>query len=489
MKKLFILFLSIAITSTSLFAQEIPVDSLYLGQTPPTDTPVVFAPGRISFPERRETKIVFSPANNECMIGIGESGTFKILYSKFENGSWSEPIPTTFITNTRAQEPFFSPDGQKFFYTSLADIYMSNREGQTWATPVKLGPPVNTTSEEYHPTVTLNETLYFCSMRNNSGGDIYRSVYDNGSYSIVEKLDNKIPCPYNAFDPFIAPDESYIIFTSIYPDGFGNEDQYISFNKNGRWTNPKNLGPKINTNKIEYGSYISPDNKYYFFSRPDGWGTNIPADIFWVSAGFVDSLGHTNFIPYLNYQIPNQSAETGQLFNYAVPDTTFIDDDGNNTLTYSATLSNGNPLPAWLSFDPLTQTFSGTPTEGINISVKVTATDSANASVSCTFIINVLITEVVDSKVELPESFNLYQNYSNPFNPTTTIRFSIPKSEQVSLKIYDVLGEEVVTLVDELKPAGIYETEFDASNISSGIYFYVLKTNSFVDQKKMIVIK
>lgn len=492
MKKTFqLLFVNsvMLIPLMSVYAQAIPDDSLYFGQTPPGDTPVVFAPGRISFPNRRETKIVFSPANNESLIGVGASGTLKILYSKYDSSFWSVPQPADFITNNFAIEPFFSPDSQKIFFTSYADIYVSNRQGQTWSAPVKLGSPVNTLAEEYHPTVTNNGTLYFCSGRDNPLPDIYRSKYENGNYTTVEKLSRVFNMPYHAWDPFIAPDESYMIFTSIHPDGFGNEDQYISYNKNGSWTNPKNLGSKINTNKIEYGSYISPDSKYYFFSRPDGWGPNISADIYWVSSGFIDSLRSTNFVPYLNYQIPAVSFQVGQLCNYTVPDSTFIDDDGNNTLTYSATLSNGNSLPAWLSFDPVTKTFTGTPTASGNLNVKVTAKDSANISVSCTFAINITITGIDETKEQLPKSINLYQNYPNPFNPETTIEFAIPGNEYASLRIYDTLGREVKEVFSGNLNAGNHSFVFDAENISSGIYFYVLKTNIFCAQKKMIVLK
>ncbi len=269
----------------------------YFNQSPPGDTPQIFAPRIISLANRRETKIVFSPDAKECMIGIGIEGTFKILYSKYVSGNWTEPKNAYFITNDRAQEPFFSPDGQKIFFTSYADIYVSTLVNQLWTTPVKLDSPVNTESEEYHPTVTLNGTLYFCSMRNNPNGFIYCSKYKNGNYFTVEKLDTIInSSPYGAYDPFIAPDESYIIFTTIHPDGYGKEDQYISYNKNGTWTTPQNLGSLINTDKIEYGSYISPDKKYYFFSRPHGWGTEVPADIYWIKANFIDLFRKNNNI-------------------------------------------------------------------------------------------------------------------------------------------------------------------------------------------------
>jgi hypothetical protein len=88
-----------------------------------------------------------------------------------------------------------------------------------------------------------------------------------------------------------------------------------------------------------------------------------------------------------------------------------------------------------------------------------------------------------------PDSYNLAQNYPNPFNPTTTIQYSIPRRSNVTLKVYDVLGNEVTTLVNEEKPAGSYEVEFNASKLSSGIYFYELQAGSFVETKKMILIR
>jgi len=250
-------------------SQTIPTDSLYLGQTPPGDSAIVFAPGTISLPNRRETKIVFSPNNEECLIGIGINNTFQILYTDFYSGYWTVTIPAGFITINRPIEPFFSPDSLHIFLTSDADIYECTRVNQTWTTPVNLGSPVNTGFEEYHPTTALNGTLYFCSMRENPSSYLYRSVLENGNYSTVEKLDIVINRHNSeqdgAYDPFIAPDESYIIFSSIRSDGYGQADQYISYNRNGSWTNPKNLGPSINTNAIEYGSYVSPDNDVKFF--------------------------------------------------------------------------------------------------------------------------------------------------------------------------------------------------------------------------------
>jgi hypothetical protein len=89
----------------------------------------------------------------------------------------------------------------------------------------------------------------------------------------------------------------------------------------------------------------------------------------------------------------------------------------------------------------------------------------------------------------LPTEFILEQNYPNPFNPSTTIRFSIPNSQSINLKVYDVLGKEIATLVNEEKPAGIYEETFNASNLPSGTYFYELRAGNFVQTKKMMLVK
>ena len=104
--------------------------------------------------------------------------------------------------------------------------------------------------------------------------------------------------------------------------------------------------------------------------------------------------------------------------------------------------------------------------------------------------------DVISVDVTTPVEYSLEQNFPNPFNPTTVIRYQLPVAGNVTLKVYDVLGNEVATLVDEEKPAGIYEVEFSShsgspgiSDLKSGIYFYELRTEKYVSVKKMILIK
>ncbi|MEO8210025.1 MAG: T9SS type A sorting domain-containing protein [bacterium] len=93
------------------------------------------------------------------------------------------------------------------------------------------------------------------------------------------------------------------------------------------------------------------------------------------------------------------------------------------------------------------------------------------------------------SSVNIPENYMLYQNYPNPFNPSTKIKFALPNSENISLKVYDDLGKEVITLANGFKNAGTYEISFDADNLTSGIYFYKLITGTTSITKKMLLVK
>jgi hypothetical protein len=99
------------------------------------------------------------------------------------------------------------------------------------------------------------------------------------------------------------------------------------------------------------------------------------------------------------------------------------------------------------------------------------------------------IIEIILQGNSIPRVYALLQNYPNPFNPITTINYQIPENGLVILRIYDILGNEVRTLVNENKVAGRYEVNFDASSLASGVYLYTLKVNDYADVKKMILMK
>jgi hypothetical protein len=102
---------------------------------------------------------------------------------------------------------------------------------------------------------------------------------------------------------------------------------------------------------------------------------------------------------------------------------------------------------------------------------------------------SVVLTAVPEIRSILPGQYDLSQNYPNPFNPSTTIRYSVPTAGKVLLKVYNILGQVVATIVNTQQAAGTYNVVFDASRLSSGIYFYRISSGSFVQVKKMLLIK
>jgi hypothetical protein len=103
--------------------------------------------------------------------------------------------------------------------------------------------------------------------------------------------------------------------------------------------------------------------------------------------------------------------------------------------------------------------------------------------------ISELPTQVINQQERQPEGFELLQNYPNPFNPSTTIEFALPKSAFVTLKVYNLLGEEVATLMAEQQSAGIHKLNWDARGLASGVYLYRLEAGEFVQVKKLILMR
>ncbi len=100
-----------------------------------------------------------------------------------------------------------------------------------------------------------------------------------------------------------------------------------------------------------------------------------------------------------------------------------------------------------------------------------------------------ITTTGINNKMLTATNYSLSQNYPNPFNPTTTINYTIPKAEHVTIKVYDILGKLIQTLVDEEQSIGTYHLQFNGKNLSSGVYFYQIKVDNFLEAKKMIILK
>lgn len=255
------------------------VENLYLGQKPPGLIPQLFAPDIIQT-EHREAEAAFSPDLKEFYFrrrgGKYENNTLVVIQNK--DNRWVESV-----VPPRAGEPFISPDGK---ILHLGNKYRE-RTSDGWSEVKSLGPMFD--REDWgimRLTASTKGTYVFDDYKSN---DVIRiSMIKNGKREEPKPVDKEINTGKWTAHPFIAPDESYLIWDSEKDSGFGNSDLYISFRqKDGSWGPAINLGDRINTEFSEaYGS-ISSDGKYFFFHRGYGGDTG---DIFWVDAQVIESL-------------------------------------------------------------------------------------------------------------------------------------------------------------------------------------------------------
>jgi hypothetical protein len=258
---------------------------------------------------------------------------------------------------------------------------------------VALAAPVTSGFNEWGGSLTADGTLYFCSERPGGFGhaDMYRAVTAPGGEVTVENLGAGLNSSQNDGDPCIAPDGSYLIFSSSRSGGLGQSDLYVSYNQGGAWTTPRNLGPAINTSWIEDWPSISPDGKYLFFNRRRAYVTTTQTEIWWVDARAVFH--------------PEQSG---------------VQDPGGST--GEQTILRAEP---------------------------------------------------------------------NPFHRSTTITYSTPVSGPVAIRVFDILGREVRSLVDAPQAAGTHSVVFDVprgEGLTDGVYFYSLQVgNKKLKTTKMLL--
>jgi hypothetical protein len=254
----------------------------YLGQEAPADSALVFAPGIVSS-GMSDRDITITPDGTEIYFcrNIGNFKYATIFYTKMVEGSWTKPEVVEFASNPNYIfiEPHISPDGKKFFFASnkqkegdesgSMEIWVADREGESWGKPYNIGAPINTGSDQYYPSVTNNGTLYFTSEDSATNEEfIYRSKFVDGKYQIPELLPLNINMGKARFNTFISPDETFLIVPAYgMADTYGATDYYIVFrDENDQWSNPINMGSKINSdNGQEWSASISPDSKYLFF--------------------------------------------------------------------------------------------------------------------------------------------------------------------------------------------------------------------------------
>jgi hypothetical protein len=252
----------------------------YFDQKPPGMKPEIFAPGIIST-GLNELNSVFTPDGREFYFCVRTREFSTIFAMKVIEGAWTKPETLPFNSINNDIDVSVSPDGKRLFFCSNRpvsgngspkkdyDIWFCRREGDSWGEPVHMPGEINSDRDDFYPIASNTGTLFFNSQRAGEGtNDIYCSRFIEGKYLPAEKLGAEINTEYREFDAYVDPDERLIIFTSDRPGYSGHGDLFASSKKeDGTWTAAKNLGTGINGPGPEFGSCISSDSKFFFFTR------------------------------------------------------------------------------------------------------------------------------------------------------------------------------------------------------------------------------
>lgn len=229
--------------------------------------------------------LTFTPDGQTFYVSQGQAtgqGLYRSLRSR-RGGEWSElELVTAFDGRLAEVDLFPSPADDRFFFMSKRppvgtelrpeqDLWSIRHERGEWTDPRWLG-EVNSDARDGFPTVAADGTLYFFSRRPGGFGesDIYKAGQLGDRFGSPTNLGPTINSASWDGLPYISPDHSFLIFFSMRPGGYGNGDLYVSYNQDGTWSEPENLGSSVNSPESDVTPHISPDGRYLFFARPSG---------------------------------------------------------------------------------------------------------------------------------------------------------------------------------------------------------------------------
>ena len=291
-----LLFTTLAFSGTSHAKDDITIpDGPYLGQTPPGSVPEVFAPGIINRDESADLQGMFGLDMNtfyfsrtgEEYAGVVTVGEFKgnktnygLAVVEYKDNKWQHSVFAKAVGDAS-----ISPDGNTIM---LKTGYME-RTSDGWSEVKSLGKPFASISI-MRSAIAANGTIYFDTYSKAMDIPLRYSRLVNGKYETPKSLGPQFGVGRYTAHPYIAPDESYIVFDSVRDTGQGRSDIYVSFRAaDGSWGPALNLGDKINTEASEKGPSVTPDGKFLFFDRRVKRG-NDDVTMYWVSTEIIEEL-------------------------------------------------------------------------------------------------------------------------------------------------------------------------------------------------------
>ncbi len=239
-------------------------------------------------------------------------------------------------------------------------------------------------------------------------------------------------------------------------------------------------GGKVDFEELSYTADISQNQVFNNYLRSEPFALNDNSEFSYsVIYGVSDSLGAVNVLS------PNNKVSFK---------TELIDDATNEVIgTFDATEYNSGNITNYrnIAYEVNTE---GIGNRTVRLRLVITPTSECNYTLGNRIAEWSAMGKSGKTKIsyrgtDIPTEYALFQNYPNPFNPVTTITYQIPKEGLVTLKIYDILGKEVTTLINEEKQAGKYSIDFNASKLSSGVYLYELRSNKYKSTKKLLLMK
>jgi len=317
-----LLFLFVVSFSFGLFAQ----DFNYFGQKPPEAMPEIFAPDIVSTGAHDMSITISNDLKN---IYVGRSSInwlSTIILFKKEANVWKKAIVPNFVKGLGDSYPFLSPDNRRIYFSASRSIagnadkrptrkiWFSELSNGNWSEPKMVDSNVDLKAHMAYPTISKKGNIYFNSNLKSGFGesDIYFIKKTPKGYGKPENLGSEINSKHWEFHPYISPNEDYLIFDAVRPDGFGSNDLYISFKQSdGKWSKAINMGKIVNTENADMRPYVSPDGKYFFFCSNRGNKAKISAsdkldfhkfskiingpgngsqDIYWIDAKIIDKL-------------------------------------------------------------------------------------------------------------------------------------------------------------------------------------------------------